>query len=135
MIALDLCQPHYQNLLIIYLKFIAKSVKGVKKEKKVKSVYPSYGLKNNTLHYKCNECKKRQLKPITGLIKKFPNIYRFYSGDINKFVLLWRKGVYPYEYKDSWKGFVETSLPDKKAFYSELMKTIYMHKKYLKNLT
>ena len=23
---LDLCQPHYQNLLIIYLKFIAKNV-------------------------------------------------------------------------------------------------------------
>ena len=26
LIALDLCQPHYQNLLIIYLKFIAKNV-------------------------------------------------------------------------------------------------------------
>ena len=78
---------------------------------------------------------KRQLKAINGLIKKFPNIYQFCNGDINKFVLLWRKGVYPYEYKDNWKGFVETSLPDKKAFYSELMKTIYMHKKYLKNLS
>ena len=35
-------------------------------------------------------------------------------------VLLLRKGVYPYEYMDSWKRFDETSLPDKKAFYSEL---------------
>ena len=26
LIALDLCQPHYQNLLIILLKFIAKNV-------------------------------------------------------------------------------------------------------------
>ena len=26
MIALDLCQPYYQNLLTIYLKFIAKNV-------------------------------------------------------------------------------------------------------------
>ena len=26
MIALDLCQSHYQNLLTIYLKFIAKNV-------------------------------------------------------------------------------------------------------------
>ena len=34
--------------------------------------------------------------------------------------LLLRKGVYPYEYMDSWKRFDETSLPDKKAFYSEL---------------
>ena len=36
------------------------------------------------------------------------------------FVLLLRKGVYPYEYMDSWERFNETSLPDKKAFYSEL---------------
>ena len=26
LIALDLCQPHFQNLLTIYLKFIAKTV-------------------------------------------------------------------------------------------------------------
>ena len=36
------------------------------------------------------------------------------------FVLFLRKGVYPYEYMDSWERFNETSLPDKKAFYSEL---------------
>ena len=57
---------------------------------------------------------------INGLIKKFPNLYQFCNGDINKFVLLLRKGVYPYEYMDSWERFNETSLPDKKAFYSEL---------------
>ena len=34
--------------------------------------------------------------------------------------MLLRKGVYPYEYIDSWERFDETSLPDKKAFYSEL---------------
>ena len=31
-----------------------------------------------------------------------------------------RKGVYPYEYVDSWKKFEETSLPPKDAFYSRL---------------
>ena len=31
-----------------------------------------------------------------------------------------RKGVYPYEYMDSWEIFDETSLPDKEAFYSNL---------------
>ena len=51
---------------------------------------------------------------------KFPNIYQFCIRDINKFVLLLRKGVFPYEYMDSWKRFDEISLPDKKAFYSEL---------------
>ena len=36
--------------------------------------------------------------------------------------MLLRKGVYPYEYMDSWEKFNETSLPDKEAFYSELNK-------------
>ena len=34
--------------------------------------------------------------------------------------MLLRKGVYPYEYTDSWKRFDETPLPNKKAFHSEL---------------
>ena len=33
--------------------------------------------------------------------------------------MLLRKGVYPYEYMDSWEKFDETSLSDKKSFYSE----------------
>ena len=74
------------------------------------------GLKNNNLRYKCNECKKRQLKPINGLIKKFSNTYEFCNGDINKFILLLRKGVYPHEDVDSWERFDKTSLPDKTYF-------------------
>ena len=35
--------------------------------------------------------------------------------------MLLRKGVYPYEYMDSWEKFDETSLPPKKDFYSELI--------------
>ena len=35
-------------------------------------------------------------------------------------VLLLRKGVYLYEYMDSWERFDEKLLPDKKAFYNEL---------------
>ncbi len=34
--------------------------------------------------------------------------------------LLARKGVYPYEYMDSWDRFEEQHLPPKKAFYSKL---------------
>ena len=32
--------------------------------------------------------------------------------------MLLRKGVYPYEYMDSWEKFNETSLPSKEDFYS-----------------
>ena len=88
------------------------------KKKKTKSVCDFIGLKNNKLHYKCKESKKRQLKTINGQSESF-QIYQFCDGDINEFVLLLRKGVYPYEYMDSWKRFDETSLPDKKDFYSE----------------
>ena len=100
-------------------KIYKKECKGWKERKKIKSVCGFIGLKDKKLHYKCKEYKKGQLKSINGLIKKFPNIYQFCNGDINKLVLLLRKGMYPYEYMDSWKRFDETSLRDKKRFYSE----------------
>ena len=50
--------------------------------------------------------------PIIGLIKKFPKVHQFCNEDINKFVLLLGKSVYPYECMDSWERFNETSLPD-----------------------
>ena len=34
--------------------------------------------------------------------------------------MLVRKGIYPYEYMDSWERFNETSLPSKEDFYSHL---------------
>ena len=34
--------------------------------------------------------------------------------------LLIRKGIYPYEYMDSWDKFKETSLPSIEKFYSNL---------------
>ena len=47
-------------------------------------------------------------------------MHKFCNGDLNKFVMLLRKGVYPYEYMDSWERFNEASSPPKKDFYSEL---------------
>ena len=44
----------------------------------------------------------------------------FCNGGPNEIGLLLRKGVYPYEYMDSWEKFNETSIPPKEAFYSEL---------------
>ena len=56
-----------------------------------------------------------------ALIKRFYNTYQLSKNDINKFkLLLLRKGVYSYEYMDSWKRFNETELPSKDKFYSTL---------------
>ena len=63
---------------------------------------------------------KKCFKLINESIRNFPNTNQFCNGDLNKFVLLLRKGVYPYEYMDSWETFNETSLSDKQDFYSEL---------------
>ena len=57
------------------------------------------------------------------LVNKLPeddfiNLSLYYSGD--KFNLLARKGVYPYEYMDSLEKLEETKLPPKEAFYSRL---------------
>ena len=71
------------------------------------------------LIFRCFGCKKNYKKEFNKeLIKRFANTYEFCNEDINKFILLLRKGVYPYEYMDSWERFDETSLPDKEAFYS-----------------
>ena len=63
------------------------------------------------------ENAKRSIKPS---IRKFPSIYQFCNVDLNKFILLLRKGVYPYEGMDNCKKFDETTIPAKKAFYSKL---------------
>ena len=77
--------------------------------------------KDKQLIFRCFECKKNYKKHFNKeLITRFANIYEFCNEDINKFILLLRKGAHPYEYIDSWKRFNETSLPDKEAFYSSL---------------
>ena len=87
---------------------------------KINSEYCFVGLKNNKLIYKCIECKEEWKRPLSKLIENFPSIYQFCNGNLNKFVLLLRKGVYPYEYLNSWEKFSETVLQPKKAFYSNL---------------
>ena len=52
---------------------------------------------------------KKWSKRVNEFIKKFPRIYQFFKDDLNKFVLLLRKGVYPYKYMDSWQKFGETT--------------------------
>ena len=99
-----------------------KECKTCMEKNNIKSECKFIEFKNNRLNYKCKECNDKSCKSINGLNKKFPNTYQFCNEDVNKFVLLLRKGVYPYEYMDNWGKFNETSLPDKQSFYSELNK-------------
>ena len=77
--------------------------------------------KDELLIFKCSSCKENYEKDFNKeLIKRFANTYRFCNKNLNKFILLLRKGVYPYEYMDNWERFDETLLPNKEAFYSNL---------------
>ena len=77
--------------------------------------------KNKKLLLKCFNCNTYHKKKFNkDLIKKFENTYNFCNNDLNRFALLLRKGVYPYEYMDSWAKFSEISLPSKEDFYSNL---------------
>ena len=88
---------------------------------------------DETLIFRSFNCKRNYKKEINKeLIEKFASTYKFCNNDLNKFVMLLRKGVYPYEYVDGWDKFNETSIPSKESFYSNLTmenitETDYIH--------
>ena len=61
-----------------------------------------------------NLAEPRKNIPIEVLQERFYNTYWICNGNIEKFKLLLRKGVYPYEYMDSWKRFHEPVPLDQK---------------------
>ena len=76
---------------------------------------------NEILLFKCIDCEKEYEKEFNKeLLKRFSNTYEFCDNDLNKFLILLRKGVYPYEYTDEWDKFNEKKLPCKESFYSNL---------------
>ena len=93
-----------------------KNVKNAWK-KKIRLNCELAGFKNGRLNYKCTECKKSCTKVVNE--KNFPTLHKC-NGDHNKFFLLLRKGIYPYEYIDSWERFDENTILPKEAFYSQL---------------
>ena len=97
-----------------------KECRSFMERKKIKSECEFIGYINKTLNWKCKECKKKFSRSKAEVIKNFPIMHQFCNGDLNNFFLLLRKGVYPYEYMDSWEKFNETSIPPQEAYYSKL---------------
>ena len=78
-------------------------------------------VKNNLKKIKCLSSNINYSNKIDEELKKrFKNTFKFSDNDINKFILLLRKGVYPYEYMDDWGKFNEKTLPEKEEFCSNL---------------
>ena len=78
-------------------------------------------LKMKKLILKCFNCETYYRKKFNkDLIKRFASTYEFCNKDLNRFILLLRKGVYPYEYMDNWERSDEESLLNKESFYSKL---------------
>ena len=90
---------------------------------------------NEKLIFKCIDCDKEYEKEFNNeLIGRFANTYKFCDNDLDKFIMLLRKGVCPYEYIDEWVKFNEKLLPGKESFYSNLTlenisETDYAHAK------
>ena len=63
--------------------------------KKIRLNWEFIRFKNGRLNYKCKEYKKSYTKLTNESIKKFPTLYKFCNGDLDKFFLLLRTGIFP----------------------------------------
>ena len=70
-------------------------------------------VKDNLRKHNCLSFNKDYTNKLDEeLKKKFKNTFKFSNNDISKFILLFRKAVYRYEYMDDLEKFNETTLPD-----------------------
>ena len=84
--------------------------------------YEYESVKESSRKYKCTFFDTNYSNLIDEkLKKKFMNTFKVRNNDINKFILLLRKSVYPYEYMGEWEKFNVTPLPEKEEFFSNLV--------------
>ena len=104
-------------------KLVENLTEGIHNDKcnKCKSNLCYMKVVDEKLIFRCLNCNKNYKKEINKeLVERFSNTYNFCNNDINKFVMLLRKDVYPYDYMDRWDKFNEKLIPSKESFYSSL---------------
>ena len=74
---------------------------------------------------------KKSYRSIDELIKKCPNVYSICNNDLGKFLLLLKKGKYPYEYMNTWNRFNECKNPPFEKYYSKLNLTDITKEDYI----
>ena len=99
-----------------------KKCESCKIKYKYRDCYLEYtNLKDDLTEYKCLCCNKNNQHKLDEKLKKRSfNTSKVSNHDNNKFILLLRKCVYPYEDMDDWENFNKASLPEKEGFYSHL---------------
>ena len=75
---------------------------------------------NRLIRTSCKSCRSKKDQPLSTLIERFPSTFKLCKKNMEKFILLLKKCVYPYEYMDSFDKFDETTLPNIENFYSSL---------------
>ena len=86
-------ENHVNNLLQLYdCKCLNKSNQKIRIKHKEKNVYTN-----------CKSCLNKSKQSLDSLKAKFPNTFQLVEGNINKFILLLEKGIYPYEYMHNWR--------------------------------
>ncbi|GFU97766.1 uncharacterized protein TNCV_2532391 [Trichonephila clavipes] len=104
--------PNNEEKYISFSKEVGAKMVGVKEGKQVKIS----GIKLRFLD--SFRFMASNLDNLAKNVKEFRETSKYFPKD--KFNLVTRKGVYPYDYMDSWQKCEETKLPGKKDFYNKM---------------
>ena len=107
----------YDSHLI--MQEIDESIKKIKCIPNNMEKYMSFSLDNLTFKDSM-QFLNSSLDKLAKNLKEYKHIYELAGNDEQKLALLTRKGVYPYDYMDSFEKFNDNELPPQLAFYSIL---------------